>query len=222
MQGFDFTSPDNVSQAVNGIVGARRLPQGFFERGDGIVAPERIREAEPRILIAGHVDEEMFRRISNDLDAIEGRSQVLSHLQVRLASPGGSVDYGFGIYDLLTTFARSHNIPMTVTGYGPVLSMGALLIQVGDVRQMPRTATLLLHPIQTGYDGSPDYISAKIRQSKASMHTYAQILSNRVERTGRAHLSPDEIIAYMKAEDTAGTYFTAQQAYDVGLIDVVI
>ena len=129
-------------QAVREIGASREVPKGFYERPDGIVAPERLRRPEPTITINGRVDQDMFRQVSSDLGKVEDEGRRLDGLQVNFSSFGGSVTSGFGVHDLLRVFARKHGVPVTITGYGPIMSMGALIIQAGDKRIMPENSRM--------------------------------------------------------------------------------
>lgn len=62
---------------------------------------------------------------------------------------GGDYYHGLAIYD------RIMDSPcfVTIQGSGPIMSMGAIILQAGDKRLLTRNATLMLHYGTSGHDG---------------------------------------------------------------------
>lgn len=207
--------------AIKEIGKSQEVPKGFYERYDGIISPERLRRQEPQITVNGRIDQEMFKQVSTDLYKIENDENDLSHLQVNFSSFGGSVNSGFGVHDLLRVFSRKHNVPITITGYGPIMSMGALIIQAGDIRQMPENSRMLFHPISTYVEGEVDRIEHQIAESRALYTLYSEIVADRVNKAGK-DMTPESVQDLMKANMGVGTYLTSEQALQMGFIDEVI
>jgi ATP-dependent protease ClpP protease subunit len=209
------------SQAIKEVGGSRSIPKGFYERSDGIVSPERLRRRIPQITINGHVDQKMFKDVSEDLVRVEEEESALSELQINFSSFGGSVTSGFGVHDLLRVFARKHNIPLTITGYGPIMSMGALIIQSGDIRRMPQNSRMLFHPVSTGVSGEVDRVEYRVAESRALYTMYSEIVAERVQKAGK-DITADQIQEMMKANMGVGTYLTSKQALEMGFIDEIV
>ncbi len=146
---------------------------------------------------------------------------MIDGLRVNFSSFGGGVTPGFGVHDLLTVFGREHKAPVTVTGYGPIMSMGVLIIQAGDIRRMPRNSRMLLHPVSTGMSDEVQRLEHRVQEARALQTVYSEIVSERVHRSGK-EMSPEEVTALMEANNGVGTYMTSEQALDLGLIDEVI
>jgi len=209
------------ANAAKIVKDTQEIPKTFYQRADGLVAPERLRNPEPEITICGHVDEEMFETTSEKLAKIAAGNNVINGLRVNFSSFGGSVTTGFGVHDLLTVFGRDHKAPITVTGYGPIMSMGALIIQAGDIRRMPRNSRMLLHPVSTGMFDETQRLEHKVQEVRALQTIYSEIVSDRVRRAGK-DMSPEEVTSLMEANNGVGTYLTSERALDLGLIDEVI
>lgn len=209
------------ADAVKTVKDTYEVPKTFYQRPDGLVVPERLRNPEPEITICGHVDNDMFKKTSEDLQKIAQGNQVIDGLRVNFSSFGGGVTPGFGVHDLLTVFGREHKAPVTVTGYGPIMSMGVLIIQAGDIRRMPRNSRMLLHPVSTGMSDEVQRLEHRVQEARALQTVYSEIVSERVHRSGK-EMSPEEVTALMEANNGVGTYMTSEQALDLGLIDEVI
>jgi len=210
-----------TTEAVKAIKDTQEIPKTFYQRPDGLVAPERLRNPEPEITISGRVEPDMFDRTSRELEKIAAGNTLITGLRVNFTSFGGYVTSGFGVHDLLTVFGREHNAPITVTGYGPIMSIGALIIQAGDTRRMPKNSRMLLHPISVGMRDEVQRLEYKVQETRALQTIYSEIVSERVCRSGK-EMSPEQVTALMEANNGVGTYMTSQQALDLGLIDEVI
>lgn len=208
-------------EAIQDIARERETPRGFYERRTGIVAPENLRDSGPQITLNGYIHEDMFGKLSETLNRLEAGDKRLNSLNVNFSSFGGSVTIGFGVHDLLRVFGRKHKIPITMTGYGPIMSMGVLIMQAGDVRQMPRNSRMLLHPPSTTLHDGVDRIEHRVEESRALYTFYTEIVAERVRQAGK-EMTPEQIRELMKANDGVGTYLTSQQALEFGLIDEVI
>lgn len=74
------------ADAVKTIKDIHEIPRGFYQRPDGLVSPERLRNPEPEITICGHVDEEMFKDTSKSLQKITEGNSLISGLRVNFSS----------------------------------------------------------------------------------------------------------------------------------------
>ncbi len=209
------------AEAAKIIKDIQEIPKGYYQRPDGLVAPERLRNPEPEITICGKVDEEMFKDTSKSLQKITEGNGVINGLRVNFSSFGGGVTPGFGVHDLLAVFGREHNAPVTVTGYGPIMSMGALIIQAGDIRRMPRNSRMLLHPVSSGMYDEVQRLEHRVQETRALQMVYSDIVSERVRRAGK-EMSAEEVRQLMEANNGVGTYMTSERALELGLIDEII
>lgn len=75
-------------------------------------------------------------------------------IELHICSYGGEVDAGLAIYEYL----RKTNLPIITFAYGNVCSMAADLFEIGTIRKMTASSTLLVHHTQGGADGTPEKI----------------------------------------------------------------
>lgn len=216
------TEQKRIADASGAVNDAYKVPGGFVQGTEGLVVPERLKRPGSELIVTGRVGEEMFRKVAEDIDKIERGNGNKESLNVTLSSFGGSVYYGFAVYDLIRSFGRKHNAPITITGYGPIMSMGAFIIQAGDIRRMPENSTMLIHPTRGGMVGRIADAEFELLQRKISEKQYVKVVADRVRQSGKNDITEQDISNIMHANDNNGTYFTAQEALDFGLIDEIV
>ena len=236
MDGFDMRL-DEAGGYGKRLSDATKVPAGYTEDVSGLVTPERLRRPSPEVQITGRVEGDMFRRLNEDLSKIEKGSGSKDTLDVTLASFGGDVYFGFAIFDRIRQFGKKHHAPVTITGYGPIMSMGAFILQAGDIRRMPESATMLIHPMTGGMSGNTEDVEFSLEQRKKIEKEYQKIVAERVSQARIGRLKGDEmtkeniqknrvsrkrIRKIMYANGNNGTYFTAREALDFGLIDEIV
>lgn len=101
------------------------------------------------------------------------------------------------------------------------MSMGALIIQAGDIRRMPKNSRMLLHPVSSGMYDEVQRLEHRVQETRAMQMVYSDIVSERVRRAGK-EMSPEEVTQLMEANNGVGTYLTSERALELGLIDEVI
>lgn len=213
---------ERMADVVSSTNAAHKMPSGFVEDFSGLVVPERLRRPSAEIEITGKVNEGMFTKVAQDLSKIERENGNKDSLDIALASPGGEVYYGIAIFDRIRQFSKEYKAPVTITGYGFVMSMGAYIIQAGDIRRMSENSTLLLHPTTGGMGGRIEDAEFELEQRKVSEAQYIRVVAERVRKAGRKDITEEDIKRIMYANGNNGTYFTAQQALEFGLIDEIV
>lgn len=141
------------------------------------------------------------RRFANDLKALGD----ISHIDLRIHSPGGDVFEGMAIYNLLD----SHPATVTVHIDGLAASMASVIAMAGDTVLMPENAMMMVHKPWGIQGGDAD-----------EMRRYADLLdkvednlvSAYVKKTGK---SADEIKALLKEE----TWMGGREAVAAGFAD---
>lgn len=101
------------------------------------------------------------------------------------------------------------------------MSMGALIIQSGDIRRMPKNSRMLLHPLSIGMSDEVQRLEFRVQELRTLQTIYSEIVSERVRRSGK-DMSPERVTALMEANNGVGTYMTSEQALELGLIDEAI
>lgn len=125
------------------------------------------------------------------------------------------------MHDLLTVFGIEHDVPVLITGYGPIMSMGALILQAGDLRRMPQNSRMLLHPLSISVSGEVTKVEHQAAESRALYTMYTQIVAERVQKAGK-NMAAEYVRTLMEANAGVGTHLTSEGAHALGLIDQIV
>lgn len=135
-----------------------------------------------------------------------------NEIKLYINSPGGSVDDGLAVYDII----RLMKSPVTTVVIGTAASMGSILFLAGDKREMYPNSRIMIH--DPSYGGGnlagkkPHQIKALIDDLVESQEKICDIIA---ERTGK---SVEEIKELTKED----TYFNAEEAVSFGLATKII
>ena len=129
-----------------------------------------------------------------------------------LCSPGGDVMHGLALYDLLQTM-RNQGHHLTVRCFGMAASMGSILLQAGDVREIGGYAHVLIHEVSTFTWGKLFELKDEVEFCKNLWDKLAKILA------GRSNMTADEI---QKKADRKEWWMDAAEALEHGFVDKVI
>ena len=127
---------------------------------------------------------------------------------VRINSPGGILDKGLGIYNLL----RGHAGKVRVEVLGVAASMASVIAMAGDTIVMHPGSYMMIHAPWACVCGN----AARLRDSADALDTQAEgLVSVYAQRTGQSA----EEIRGMFARDT---YLSAEECLDLGFATEVI
>lgn len=96
------------------------------------------------LLLTGEINKEMADKLIKDLLVLEAESQEPVKLYIN--SPGGDVDSGFAIYDMI----RFVSCPVTIIGMGLVASAAALVLLAVPLERrigLPNSSYLIHQPL---------------------------------------------------------------------------
>ena len=209
-------------QQIPSIEGLSVDPLNFCIRDSGLIVPERLYNPSYSIFLSGDVDVEMLDTLKNELIELEESDIFVKNLNIDLASYGGEVYYGFAVYDALSIFRKEKNLSITTTSIGPVMSMAALILQVGDVRRMSANSVMLIHPITGLATGSKNEIKAESVQMDRLDKVYSEIFVARAQASGVESTTEKVLEEITNAHNGVGTYLSAQEAKKYGFVDEVI
>jgi len=197
-------------------------PTGFSARESGLIVPDRMKNDSFSLLISGEVDGAMFDGLTKSLMTLEDYGVKFETLNIELASYGGDVYLGFAVFDILSRYKKEKKISLNITSYGPVMSMGALILQAGDVRRMSTNAVMLIHPISGMMEGNKDEMKAEAVQMDRLDEVYKGIFVERAKTCGVDSTTNQVMHELTNAHNSAGTYLSAQEAKKYGFVDEII
>ena len=165
----------------------------------------------PTIDIVGEVNNKMFQYVRTAVMYL--RSKGNPDIDVVITSPGGSVEAGLDIYDLLRLYKGN----TVATVHDMAASMGALILQACDERRCAIHSGILIHHILT------DKVSLDVLRSEKRLKKMIDSMEEKqarkyqvlAERTGKS-------VSNIRRECAKNKTMTAEEALKFGLIDSII
>ena len=163
-----------------------------------------------QIILSGEICQENAEKTIKQLLLLEADSD--KPIYIYIDSPGGSIDDGFGIFDMI----RFVNAPVYTVGTGLIASMGALiLLAVPKERRLglPNSHYLIHQPLIGGaYRGVATDLEIQAEEIAKSKAIIVEIIA---AETGK---SKEQVV-----QDTDRDFWlTADEAVEYGLISKVI
>ena len=161
------------------------------------------------VILTGPVTDELSQRVVAQLIALDTRDSS-KPIRVYINSPGGSVDAGFAIYDVMR-FVKS---PVHSISIGLAASAATVILLGADAghRYATPSTRFLLHQPSTGLHGQASDVAIGAREILKLRQAINELLAS---ETGQ---SVERI-----AEDTRRDYWmTATEAKEYGLIDSIV
>lgn len=166
-------------------------------------------ESGQRIIrITGPVDWDTVDYVGRRLARLIASSE--EPITVFITSPGGSLDCGLAIYDLLTT----NPCPIITAVFGGAHSVATLIAQAGLHRLISPNSTMIIHNVHCFIADDLDHLKLKKlgKHMEAAQRRYERIVCD------RAGISPVRIRKWCEEERC----FTAKQAVFHKLVDEII
>ena len=163
-----------------------------------------------QIILSGEINQENAEKVIKQLLLLEADSD--KPICVYIDSPGGSIDDGFGIFDMI----RFINAPVYTIGTGLIASMGALiLLAVPKERRLglPNSHYLIHQPLIGGaYRGVATDLEIQAEEIAKSKAKIVEIISSETGKT------KEQVV-----QDTDRDFWlTADEAVSYGLISKVV
>ena len=158
--------------------------------------------------LVGEVDADSANALIRQLRYLQ-REDPGAWVTLYINSPGGSVDSGMALYDVM----QAVSCPIRTVCVGLAASMAALLFVSGAERGMPPHSRLMIHDpliVQTG--GSALKLKAVSDDLMETRQIIARVIA---EHSGK---STDEVLA----KTASDSYFRAEEAIEFGLADQII
>lgn len=160
------------------------------------------------LLLSGEINKEMADKFIKDLLVLENESS--DPIKVFINSPGGDVDAGFAIYDMI----RFVNCEVTIIGMGLVASAAALvLLAVPEQRRVGLVnSSYLIHQPLSQMKGNATDIEIHTMWLERLKEKLNTIIS---QETGKS-------IEQVSKDTDRDHWLTAEEAKEYGLISKVI
>ena len=158
--------------------------------------------------LVGEVDADSANALIRQLRYLQ-REDPGAWVTLYINSPGGSVDSGMALYDVM----QAVSCPIRTVCVGLAASMAALLFMSGAERGMLPHSRLMIHDpliVQTG--GSALKLKAVSDDLMETRQIIARVIA---EHSGK---SMDEVLA----KTASDSYFRAEEAIEFGLADQII
>ena len=158
--------------------------------------------------LVGEVDAESVNALIRQLRWLQ-REDPEGEITLYINSPGGSVDSGMALYDVM----QAISCPVRTVCVGLAASMAALLFVSGDRRDMlPHSRVMIHDPLITQTGGS----ALRLKAVSDDLMETRQIIANVIaEHSGK---TMEEVLA----KTATDSYFRAEEAVEFGLADNII
>ena len=179
---------------------------------------ERQKELEANgIYFLGDITDEAAERMGQALAAmsVERQNRTDKPITIYINSGGGSVGAGLAMMQLIYRMRALYQVTINTVVTGYAYSMGAIVFQAGDKRQVGSFSTLMLHSPQWFLSGSDQQIFSDY--ATLARH-YKNLVSNIfAQRTGKNDATWWEKFIYSGRD----RFLTAQECLDLGLADEI-
>lgn len=158
--------------------------------------------------LVGEVDSDSVNALIRQLRYLQ-RMDPEGRITLYIDSPGGSVDSGMALYDVM----QAVSCPIRTICVGLAASMAALLFVSGSQRDMlPHSRVMIHDPLIQRTGGSALRLKAVSDDLMETRQIIAKVIA---EHSGK---SMDEILA----KTATDSYFRAEEAVEFGLADNII
>ena len=172
-----------------------------------VATPSYAQQLQPprEIFIRGEVTEQMVFDIDAQMRVLnsQGRREITIHI----TSPGGGVYSGLQIYDIISESLS----PTRTICEGYCMSMAAVLLEAGTVRESGASATIMFHGIATNAQGKLPEIAGEVAEAQRLEDLMNDLIAN---RSGLSRSAVEK----MKDHDH---FMSAKEAKSLDLIDVI-
>ena len=163
-----------------------------------------------QIILSGEINEENTAKVIKQLLLLEADSD--KPIYIYIDSPGGSIDSGFGIYDMI----RFINAPVYTIGTGLIASMGSIiLLAVPKERRfaLPNSHYLIHQPLIGGVArGVATDLEIQAEEIAKSKKKLIKLIA---EETGKSETQVEK-------DCDRDHWLTAEEALEYGLVSKIL
>jgi ATP-dependent Clp protease protease subunit len=165
-----------------------------------------------RIFLQGNIEEEVVGKVIRGLYAMAALKKE-EPITLFVSSYGGSLDDAMGLVDVMRTLG----CPVATVAIGKCMSAAPLIVAAGEPghRYSMVNTSWMLHDVEQDVGvGCPDWIEGMAIAGKVISKRFAEMLGEWTERKKHVWVR----IFKMKKD----RFFTAEQAWEWGIVDSVI
>lgn len=161
------------------------------------------------VYVQDDIDEEVsskFIKLIKYLDKTAGAIEVV------LNSGGGCVTSGLAMHDAI----KACNNPVTIKAYGRVMSIASVILQAADTRIMAPFCRMMIHRGETEIVGDFNNVKKAMKEEEELDKILCDIYFDKMSEENPA-FKRNQLEKMMDVD----SYFSAQQALELGLIDEI-
>lgn len=162
-----------------------------------------------QILLSGEINKDLAEKIVRQLLVLEADNDK-DPIYMYIDSPGGDVDAGFAIFDMI----RFVSVPVYIIGMGLIASAGALILLAAPKERrlgLPNSR-YLIHQPSSGMRGVATDIQIHAKEMEKTRAIINQVIS---EQTGKS-------IEQVTKDTDRDYWLDSSEAVEYGLISTVI
>jgi len=152
----------------------------------------------------------MANKFIKGMEMLESNNH--KEILVILSTPGGCEYSGFAIYDRIIE-SPCH---VTIRGYGRIMSMGTVILQAGNKRELAPNTWMMIHEGQGWTEGSTKTMMNWVSSFKEMNERGYKIYYDKMIQK-----DPDITLARIKNMCKDDNTFSAEKAVELGLADVI-
>lgn len=161
------------------------------------------------IYINGEIDEESaakFIKLVKYLDKTTGNIEIIMN------SGGGCVTSGFAMHDAIKACVN----PVTITGYGCVMSIATVILQAADTRVVSKNCRLMIHRGETALEGEYNTVKKAMEEEAVLDKMMCDIYFDKI-----TDVNPSFKRNQLEKMMDTDTFLSPDQALELGLIDEI-
>lgn len=189
---------------MSGLI-ARKSKEGIREyRAETLLTEER------KVWISGAIDEKSAFEVINQMLVMDADSD--KEITVLISSPGGSVDDGLAIYDVMNTLQS----PVRTVAIGTVASMASIIFSAGNKgkREVLPSAKIMIHDPRIMGNSGVMTTSEAIELGK-----HLQATKNKTNSILAANCGKK--LEEVNEDTLVDKYMSAEEAIEYGIADAI-
>lgn len=171
---------------------------------------ETLLTLERKIWISGEINEKSAFDVINQLLVMD--SEADGEITLIISSPGGAINDGLAIYDVLNTLKS----PVRTIAIGTVASMASILFAAGDKgrREILPSARIMIHDPRVIGNGGVMTATQVIELGNSLQITKDRINSILAEKCGKN-------LEEVNSDTLVDKYMSAEEAIEYGIADAI-